>query len=200
MSSAPDAGKAADGDAAKVAADKAAADAVAAAKKPEVGTPAPGVVPEKYELKLADQEIDAELLAEFTPLAKELKLDNATAQKIADLGAKIQKRTVDASMAAHMERIGVWQEAVRSDKELGGDKLGENMAVAKGAVLRFGGEPLMTALKDTGFENHPDVIRAFVKIGRAMKDDNFAANLGEGGGEKPDTAAQWYNADGSPKR
>lgn len=193
MSSAGDTAEGAEGDAATKA-------AAAAEGEKKVEAPKAGEIPEKYELKFADQAVDAELLAEFTPLAKELKLDNANAQKIADLGLKIQKRTIEASQAAHVERITTWQNEVRADKEIGGDKLTENLMTAKNAVLRFGGQPLMQALQDTGLENNPEVIRAFVKIGRAMKDDNFAANLGEGGGEKVDAARQWYNADGSPKR
>ena len=50
-------------------------------------------VPEVYELKMPDGvALDQEAATEFTAIAKELKLDQATAQKFADVGAKTAQR------------------------------------------------------------------------------------------------------------
>lgn len=173
-------------------------------KKPE-GDPAkpegekkveakPGEVPETYELKSSIEgvELSKELIEEFTPLAKELKLDNAQAQKVADLGVKILAGARDAAVAAHVERVQSWANEAVKDAEFGGDKLAESLGTAKTAVIRFGGQKLLDVLHETGLENHPELIRAFVRVGRAMKDDNFAASLGEGGGKKPEAADVLY--------
>ena len=57
-----------------------------------------------------------------------------------------------------------WANAAHSDPELGGRAL----AAARQAVERFGGARLKQALEETGLGNHPEVIRAFYRIGRAM--------------------------------
>ena len=152
-------------------------DTAAPAATPEVAAPA---VPESYELKMPDGvALDQEAATEFTAIAKELKLDQATAQKFADVGAKMAQRQADN----HAKLVESWTESVKTDKEIGGDKLAENLGVARKALDTFGTPELKDVLNSTGFGNHPAVIKAFYKIGQAISEDRFVT----GGAKGPET-------------
>ena len=137
-------------------------------------------VPESYEFAMPEGvQLDKTAADEFTTIAKELKLDQATAQKVADVGAKMAQRQAEA----HTKLVESWTEAVKSDKELGGDKLAENLGVARKALDAFGTPELRDVLNATGFGNHPEVIKAFYKIGKAISEDRFVT----GGAKGPET-------------
>lgn len=144
---------------------------------PEVTAPA---VPESYEFTMPEGvQLDQTAADEFTAIAKELKLDQATAQKVADVGAKMAQRQQEA----HVKLVETWTEAVKTDKEIGGDKLAENLGVARKALEAFGTPELKDVLNSTGFGNHPAVIKAFYKIGKAISEDRFVT----GGAKGPET-------------
>jgi len=137
-------------------------------------------VPESYEFAMPEGvQLDKTAAEEFTVIAKELKLDQATAQKVADVGAKMVQRQAEA----HVKLVETWTEAVKTDKEIGGDKLAENLGVARKALEAFGTPELKDVLNSTGFGNHPAVIKAFYKIGKAISEDRFVT----GGAKGPET-------------
>lgn len=132
--------------------------------------PAEPQAPESYEFEMPEGvELDKAAADEFTAIAKELKLDQATAQKVADVGAKMAQRQAEA----HATLVESWVESVKADKELGGEKLDENLAVARKAMDAFGTPELKTLLNSTGLGNNPEVIRAFYKAGKAISEDGF---------------------------
>jgi len=136
--------------------------------------------PESYEFAMPEGvQLDKAAAEEFSAIAKELKLDQATAQKVADVGAKMAQRQAEA----HAELVESWVEAVKSDKDIGGDKLTENLGVARKALESFGTPELKDVLDATGFGNHPEIIKAFYKIGKAISDDRFVTGSAKG----PDT-------------
>jgi hypothetical protein len=148
-----------------------------ASTTPEVTAPA---VPESYEFTMPEGvQLDQTAADEFTAIAKELKLDQATAQKVADVGAKMAQRQVEA----HVKLVETWTEAVKTDKEIGGDKLAENLGVARKALEAFGTPELKDVLNSTGLGNHPAVIKVFYKFGKAISEDRFVT----GGAKGPET-------------
>jgi len=143
---------------------------------PDTKAPVPEV-PESYEFTMPDGVALAKTAAdEFTALAKELKLDQASAQKVADVGAKMAQRQVEA----HAQLVESWVESVKTDKEIGGDKLAENLAIARKAIDTFGTPELKDVLNATGFGNHPAVIKAFYKAGMAISSDRFVSGSPKG--------------------
>jgi hypothetical protein len=69
-----------------------------------------------------------------------------------------------------------WMQASQVDKEFGGDKLNENMAVAKKALDSFGTPELRTLLQQSGLGNNPEVIRFMYRAGKAISEDTFVSN------------------------
>jgi hypothetical protein len=139
-------------------------------------------VPEAYELQMPDGiELDKASADEFTTIAKELKLDQAAAQKLADIAAKQAQRQVDA----HTALVESWVAQVKTDKDIGGDKLDENLSIARKALDTFGTPELRDVLNASGLGNHPAVIKAFVNAGKAISEDKFVAGAAKGNDTDP---------------
>lgn len=131
----------------------------------------PQGAPEKYEFKAPEgKEFDPAVIGQFSDLAKELNLSQDAAQKILDkMGPTLASRQTEAIEAARTE----WANASTTDKEFGGDKLTENLAVAKKALDSFGTAELRTLLNQSGLGNHPEVIRFMYRAGKAISEDGF---------------------------
>lgn len=138
---------------------------------------APADCPEDYDdFQLPDgMDMDHELHDRFKAAAKSLKLSQSQAQSLVDLYAEhagqLRKRFDDAQD----DKIADWQKQARADREIGGSKFDNSMALAQKAVDRFGGDPLAHALVETGAASHPDVLRCFTRIGKSMSEDGFVA-------------------------
>ena len=61
-----------------------------------------------------------------------------------------------------------WIKQSQNDPEFGGRQFEQNLKLAKRAVDRFGGQKLRNVLEETGMGNHPEIIRCFWKVGRAL--------------------------------
>lgn len=129
----------------------------------------PDGAPEKYEFDGAD-ELDSEVLGQFSEVAKELNLTQDAAQKVLDkMGPAIAARQTEQLQVARTE----WADSAKSDQEFGGEKLQENLAVAKKALDAYGSDELRTLLNDSGLGNHPEVIRLLYRAGKATSEDGF---------------------------
>lgn len=129
--------------------------------------------------------LDKDALGRFVPIAQELKLGQEQAQKLVSLYAEQQKASAAAAAKAWSDQQKAWEGAARTDKEFGGDGLDANLAVAKQALDRFGTPELKAYLDDFGGGNHPEVIRFFYRIGKAVSDDTFHAGSAPGRATDP---------------
>lgn len=138
--------------------------------------------PEKYEFQQPEGvELNDTALGAFSEFAKDANLSQDAAQallgKLAPAMAQHQ--------AAVLEQVRTeWATTAKTDTEYGGAKLQENLAVAKRALDTFGTQELRTLLNDSGLGNHPEIIRAFFRAGKAISEDTFVpggtAPKGEG--------------------
>ncbi|WP_440493128.1 peptidase [Serratia sarumanii] len=143
-------------------AEKDAADKAEKDKKP--------AAPEKYEFAAPEgQELDANALSVFEPIAKELGLTQEQAQKLVDIYPQIQKQQAEAWSKQGEE----WREQVKSDKEIGGDKYTANVGNAQKALDQFGSPALREYLETTLLGNHPELVRFFAKVGKAVSEDTM---------------------------
>lgn len=141
--------------------------------------------PEKYQFAAPEgTEYDTEILDAFTGAAKEANLTQETAQKLIEkMAPAITARQVDQVKAIHKE----WLDASTADTEFGGDKLAENLGVARKAVEKFGTPELRKLLDETGLGNHPEMIRLFYRTGKAISEDKFVSGSPAGAGKvKPE--------------
>ncbi|MGQ6155336.1 peptidase [Serratia sp. IR-2025] len=147
---------------AKEKADKEAAEKAEKEKKP--------AAPEKYEFTPPEgQELDANALAVFEPIAKELGLSQEQAQKLVDIYPQIQQQQAEA----WSKQIADWGEKVKADKEIGGDKFNASVGLAQRALDQFGNPELREYLNASGLGNHPALVRFCAKVGKSMAEDSF---------------------------
>ncbi|MES0236458.1 peptidase [Citrobacter sedlakii] len=168
--------------------DKPAEDKPADDKKQEGDKPAekkdddkPEGAPEKYEFQAAEGvELDTEALKEFEPVAREMNLTNEQAQKLVDVYPKILAGVQQRQVEAWQQTTEQWAADVKADKEIGGDKLPSNLSAAQRALDQFGTPELKEYLNTTGLGNHPDLVKTFVKIGKAMSEDSMVTGGNDG--------------------
>jgi hypothetical protein len=132
--------------------------------------------------------LDEKGASEFKALAKELKLPAESAKKLAELAANRAR----AQHEAHTTLVTGWAEQVKADKEIGGDKLPETLAVAKKAIDQFGSPELKDLLNSTGLGNHPEVVKAFYKAGKAISEDTFVRGAAKGPATESDLAKSLF--------
>lgn len=134
------------------------------------------VAPEKYEFTAPEGVVlDAEAVAAFEPVAREMNLTNEQAQKLVEL----QTQFVQKQQQQWDQTVESWVSAIKTDKEIGGEALKQNITLAQRAISEYGTPELQAALDSTRMGNHPELVRVFARIGKAMAEDTFV------GGSKP---------------
>lgn len=157
-------------------------------KDPQDGGKPQGA-PEKYEFATPEgMQFDDAVVGAFGEVAKDLNLSQEAAQKILDkVGPVMAAQQNEALQAASNE----WAEASKTDKEFGGDKLNENLAVAKKAMDQFASPELRTLLNESALGNNPEVIRMFYRVGKAISEDGFVVG-GNAKNSEQTTAQRLY--------
>ena len=134
----------------------------------------PAGAPEKYDFKAPEgTPLDSELMGEFEGIARELNLPQDKAQLVVDkLAPKVAERMAAQQAQVVQQARTEWAESARADKEFGGDNLPASLATAQKAMTTFGTPELRALLNDSGLGNHPEVIRAFYRAGKAISEDS----------------------------
>lgn len=152
-----------------------------------------GDAPEKYEdFKMPEgvENVDTELMGKFTEFAKANNLSQDNAQQLVTMYAENMQKAAtaaaDAASKAWSDVTTEWETAVKADPELGGDNLEANLAIGLQAIKQFGDKDgkLQEALDLTGAGSHPEVIRFFYKVGKAIANDDLHLGATRDGGPK----------------
>jgi hypothetical protein len=139
-------------------------------------------VPEKYEFKSPEGvEVDLSKIEVFGEAAKDLGLTQKQFQQLVEYDIKRSASAMQEMSTQFSERISHWADETKADKELGGEALNENLGLAKRAIETFG-SPQLAKLIDApsatnpdglGLGNHPEVIRLFYRVGRAISESDL---------------------------
>jgi len=138
--------------------------------------------PEEYVFTPPDGvEIDEGQIEAFGEYAYDLGLSQDQFQKLIDFEMERAQQAQSQMADAYTERVSAWAEATKADKELGGEVLDENLGLAKRAMDAFA-SPELAKLIDTpssenpdglGLGNHPEVIRLFYRVGKAISESDL---------------------------
>lgn len=159
--------------------------------------------PEKYEWKAPEgMPLDTAALEQFEPFARELNLTNENAQKLMDLHVSRLNALQQSQAEAWHKTIEGWGESFMKDKEIGGAAKDVSVKDARAAVEKFGTPELMAILnmpsKDNpnglGLGNHPELIRAFSRIGKLLRESGEHIPSSRPSGAGTDLAHRMYPA------
>lgn len=153
----------------------------------DAAAPLTGEAPEAYEVTPPEGfTMDKAALDMFDPVFRKLGLTNAGAQEIVNLAPQYVQHIADATTARVVGDVVAvrkqWAEEAAADPEIGGARFEESKTLAAKAFDRLGfaaDGKFRTFLKESGLGNHPEMIRAMVKMGRAIGEDGF--DRGEAG-------------------
>lgn len=157
---------AAPGDGKATAADGSPAQGTDAADAPEAFTVA---VPDGAEAFKADfdafsTDMDAWLKANPNATARDALNEAATRQ------ARLAGGAQEQMVAQRNAQLETWASDLRKDTEFGGEKYDTNVATAVKGLEAVGTPELRKLLDDSGLGSHPDVVRAFWKVGQMVGD------------------------------
>lgn len=131
--------------------------------------------PEKYDLRLPENALLApSRVDEIALYAKERGLSNEAAQEILNR----ENEAVDTYQKGQREFLDEtrkkWVEEAHSDKEIAGiegNDFDTNCKLAVETIATFDPEgKIMDMMKRSGIGDYPEMIKLFVRIGKAMKD------------------------------
>lgn len=146
--------------------------------QPDTGT-ADGV-PESYSdfSVMEGMELDLSAMEEFKPLAKELNLSQENAQRLVDLAGKMVSKQTEKFQQAFNDDVTARHEAIKTDKEIGGDKL----KASTESVNRVLGSLLSQEEKTDLIENyfgrygdHPVMFKLLARVAGKMSEDTFVS-------------------------
>lgn len=152
----------------------------------------PLTVEDYKELKFEEGiEVDEEQFTDLKGFFAEKSIDPEASQELLDRFQKYQKEKTESLMTSWSDTIEGWTEAVKNDKEIGGVKHAEKMALVAKARNAFGTPELNEALDKYGFGNHPEFVRFFHRVGKRIGESGNI-NDGEGQGGTKSVAERLY--------
>jgi len=155
------------------------------------GDDAPKGAPEKYELKAPEgTTLDPAAMEKYEALFREANLTNEAAQKLVDTYSADQKARDAEAGARIVKQHDEWFTALKADPEIGGANFDKSCALAQSAIARFGSPALKEFMKTSPVGSHPEVVRAFAQIGKAMAEDTIVT--GKQSSAEKDTAKQMF--------
>ena len=138
----------------------------------QTSTDANAEIPESYSFTVPEgMTLDQGVVDSFTPLAKELGLTQANAQKLADWYAGQTK----ASQEAFTKQQDAWYDEVAKDKELGGEHFEANCKAANEAFVKLAKTEEIEWLKSSGLANFPPLMRLMLRAQKLMAEDKFVS-------------------------
>jgi len=139
-------------------------------------------VPEEYLFTPPDgMDVDETQIEAFGEYAHGLGLSQEQFQKLIEFDIQRGQNAQESMATAYADRISGWADATKADKELGGEALNENLGVAKQAMDAFASPELAKLIEapsaenpdGLGLGNHPEVIRLFYRVGKAISESSL---------------------------
>lgn len=129
--------------------------------------------PESYEpfTLPEDSELDEQALEKFEALAKDANLSQEMAQRFVDQFVERLQSMQEESSVALQEQGQEWLKELKNDPDYGGKRLKSTQSDCARAMRVFGSRDLDELLDSTQLGNHPAMIKAFARIGKAMSED-----------------------------
>ncbi|MES1971649.1 MAG: peptidase [Pseudomonadota bacterium] len=145
----------------------------------------PGI-PDSYELTAPEGlALDPAAIELATPVFRELGLSNEQANKLMPVAGQFAQGLLDRHNRQILGQVQAdrkaWLDAAQADPEIGGRHWATTIGTAARALDALGltrGSPFRVLLDESGLGNHPEMIRAFQRVGKAIGEDAFERSSG----------------------
>lgn len=140
--------------------------------------PVEAVIPEAYDIAPGEgYMVTPEIMEVVSPLFKKYNITQDGAQELANAHMDIMRQQSEAANKFRTDMVSGWVKEIKADPEFGGAKFDENMAMAKRGLRAIspqgeGSGALKELLESSGMGNHPEIIKAFARVGRMVKEDS----------------------------
>lgn len=165
------------------------------------GTPAPAAAGTQaaasepvYDLK-PPAGFDAAAVPKIVELAKAYGIAPDKAQKLLDETHARQVQAKADLEAALAKQKAEWHEAIKADKDYGGEKFQASLERANKVVGEIDAKiapGIKQILDSTGYGDHPAVVRLFNYLGQQNREDTFAGGGGNSAGADVPMHERWY--------
>lgn len=91
-------------------------------------------------------------------------------QRLVDFQGQVMQRAAEANFKAWTDLQSQWQDAVRADPEIGGDKLQPALGEISKLVDKYGSPELREAMDTTGAGNHPAIVKFLSKVAKDLSE------------------------------
>lgn len=140
--------------------------------------------PEKYEWKIdGDPKYVSRVTGKLEPVARKLGLSNEEVHGVYDTFAGVMRENSS-------EMFKDWAARLASDKEIGGDKLEENLGLANSIVAQYGDDELRGLLDKAGLRHNPAIVRLLVNMAKDVGGDRVPRVSDRSVGRSSE--ADWY--------
>lgn len=129
--------------------------------------------PETYEAFTLPEgvQLDEAVLAQATPIFKDVGLNQEQAQKLVSLYAGMQAEAAAQQVADFNKIKSDWAGELKADSEFGNENLAKTVGATKALIGKFGSPRLLNDLKEWGWGNHPEFQRMCARISAALSPD-----------------------------
>lgn len=156
--------------------------------------------PEKYEFTMPEGvQLDEALVGAIEPALRDAGLTQEQATKLTEAFTAYRVSEAQRQSEAFTQQTEDWGRQAQDDKEYGGVKFEENVKLAQAAMSKFG-TPELKALMADGLGNHPELIRVFVRVGKAMGEDGGVNGGSRTPANKPAAAVLYDNPTSQAQR
>ena len=153
--------------------------------------PTPPLAPSDLSIPEGRQ-VDDGLLKKFVDTLNNTSLSPADkANALIGLQKEAMAAAEEAQTQAFASMNEEWISQIKSDPELGGDKLDDNLAVVAKVIDKYGDQELRDALALTGAGNHPAVFRFMLKVAQDVTEGGPVT--GASSSKQPDLASLLYD-------
>ena len=105
--------------------------------------------------------------------AREQGFSKDKAQELLDLKAHMVNDMIAAQQESYSKTREEWVSQVKNDQEIGGNNFKQSIDHAQRALKQFASDEFIKTLNETGYGDHPEVVRVFARIGKMIGNDTI---------------------------
>jgi len=105
--------------------------------------------------------------------AREQGFSKDKAQELLNLKADMVNDMIAAQQESYSKTREEWVSQVKNDQEIGGNNFKQSIDHAQRALKQFASDEFIKTLNETGYGDHPEVVRVFARIGKMIGNDTI---------------------------